>query len=124
MNRHHQVAADTPEAAAGRKICEAIAENNGIELSGFESLTWQEAFALASIASILQRVPGTTYTVKRFVFDYAQRIGNAFYFAPSLIQGCLDQLVKRRLIETSDQTDAVLTPVAKKLLIRAAKEIK
>lgn len=125
MKKHIIAVEDTPEAAAGRKVCDAIAENRAVVLTGLRSLTWQEVFTLAAIGSALRRSPsGSTYTVKRFVFDVAQRIGNAFFLSPSVVEECLDVLQEQGLIEMQGECEAVLTPVAKSLLTRAANEIK
>ena len=123
MKTHIFSVEDTPEAAAGRKVCDAIAENRAVVFNGLRSLIWQEVFTLAAIGSALRRSSGSTYTVKRFVCDVAQRIGNAFFLSPSVVEECLDVLQERGLIEMQGECDAVLTPVAKSLLIRAAKEI-
>ena len=125
MKTHIIAVEDTPEAAAGRKVCDAIAENRAVVFNGLRSLMWQEVFTLAAIGRARRRSPsGSTYTVKRFVCDVARRIGNAFLLSPSVVEDCLAVLQERGLIEMQGECEAVLTPVAKTLLTRAAEEIK
>ena len=112
------------EASNCVKVAVAESKANGSLLGSMRTLPWEQAFTLAVLGSIVREVPGSTYTTKRFVFDSAQRISNAWYFEPSSIDRTLNALERKRLVEwRQNGLQADLTAKAKKMLLAASKAL-
>lgn len=129
MNNHPKLppAVITALSEASYFVEVAVAESKADVslLGGMRTLPWEQAFTLAVLGSIVREVPGSTYTTKRFVFDSAQRISDAWYFEPDSIDRALKALERKGLFEwRQNGLQADLTAKAEKMLLAAGRALK
>lgn len=129
MNNHPKLSPAVITALSEASYCVevAVAEPKADVslLGGMRTLHWEQAFTLTVLGSRVREVPGSTYTSKRFVFDSAQRISNAWYFEPNSIDRVLTALERKGLVEwRQNGLQADLTAKAEKMLLAAGKALK
>lgn len=88
------------------------------------ALSWEQAFALAAVGSIVRDVPGSTYPTSKLVFDCAQRASFAWHFEPESIDRSLAALTRKELLVWCPAgLKAHLTPKAEIMLLAAGRAL-